>query len=175
MTTCKNYRLEEKEKAKELRDAGATYREIAKHLNISSGTARRWLDPAARLKDNDYSNRRHEFIKKRKCETYHNKMADIDYRIKYCLSQSERKANRLDNTIKKCITKIDIIKKAFTGTCAICGIPEIQCSTKLHMDHNHITGEFRGFLCSKCNHFLGLANDDIEILSKAIDYLKEEK
>lgn len=39
-------------------------------------------------------------------------------------------------------------------------------------DHNHTTGEFRGWLCYKCNLGLGNMNDDISRLQRAIDYLQ---
>ena len=41
-------------------------------------------------------------------------------------------------------------------------------------DHNHINGKFRGFLCLKCNGGLGCFNDSIELLLKAVKYLKEK-
>ena len=45
-------------------------------------------------------------------------------------------------------------------------------SLALSVDHNHITGNIRGLLCSNCNTLLGLAKDDVNILKAAIDYLE---
>ncbi len=42
----------------------------------------------------------------------------------------------------------------------------------LHVDHCHATGKIRGLLCYNCNDGLGRFKDDIEVLEKAIDYLK---
>lgn len=54
------------------------------------------------------------------------------------------------------------------GKCAICGINyPVLC-----VDHHHSTGKVRGLLCRKCNLLLGNANDDMLILSKAIEYLR---
>ncbi len=39
------------------------------------------------------------------------------------------------------------------------------------LDHDHITDEFRGFLCHKCNLGIGNFNDDIMRLTRAISYL----
>ena len=38
-------------------------------------------------------------------------------------------------------------------------------------DHNHGTGEFRGFLCDSCNTGLGKFRDDPDLLARAIEYL----
>ena len=61
------------------------------------------------------------------------------------------------------------------GCCAICGIHQSDSKRTLHTDHCHETGAVRGLLCWKCNPGLGNFNDDIQILEKAIAYLKENK
>lgn len=57
------------------------------------------------------------------------------------------------------------------NACAICGL---QCSTgrRLAVDHDHATNIIRDLLCHKCNVGLGAYNDDVELLAKAIEYLK---
>ncbi len=71
-----------------------------------------------------------------------------------------------------CTATASEVKDAFTGKCAICGVPEIECSGKLHLDHNHETGQFRGFLCARCNRMLGMARDSQDILMEALCYLE---
>lgn len=44
-----------------------------------------------------------------------------------------------------------------------------------NIDHNHLTGKFRGILCKECNILLGMAKDNIQILIKAIEYLKNNQ
>ena len=61
---------------------------------------------------------------------------------------------------------------AFTGRCMVCGVPEAESFTRLHADHEHSTGKFRGFLCVKCNHMIGLANDNKHVLEAAYEYLE---
>lgn len=51
--------------------------------------------------------------------------------------------------------------------CACCG----EKKDMLHLDHDHTTDEFRGYLCVNCNHGLGKFNDSTTKLKKAIDYL----
>jgi hypothetical protein len=39
------------------------------------------------------------------------------------------------------------------------------------VDHNHDTDSFRGFLCHNCNRGIGVFQDDIDRLNRAIKYL----
>lgn len=55
--------------------------------------------------------------------------------------------------------------------CELCG----QLGKRMHTDHNHSTGKYRGVLCSKCNNGLGFFNDDVAQLFKAIEYLTRGK
>ena len=71
-------------------------------------------------------------------------------------------------------------------SCACCGksaedIPDAYVNrgpkptrviAKFCLDHDHVTGEFRGWLCAKCNSALGLMQDSPTILRKAIEYLE---
>ncbi len=41
------------------------------------------------------------------------------------------------------------------------------------VDHNHNTGKVRGLLCNNCNAGIGLFQDSIKILEKALLYLKK--
>lgn len=44
-----------------------------------------------------------------------------------------------------------------------------------HTDHCHTSNKVRGILCYHCNLLLGMAKDDVEVLSKAIEYLNTQK
>ena len=46
-----------------------------------------------------------------------------------------------------------------------------KASSAWVLDHNHITGDFRGFLCHRCNRSIGGFKDDVEILKRAIKWL----
>ncbi len=62
------------------------------------------------------------------------------------------------------------------GVCKICKNPETHRHKKnLSVDHCHSEKKVRGLLCHKCNVALGLLNDDIEIITNMINYLKESK
>jgi hypothetical protein len=58
------------------------------------------------------------------------------------------------------------------GCCAICGIHQSEIKRPLYVDHCHKTDKVRGLLCHKCNFAIGLFNDSVENLNKAIIYLK---
>lgn len=71
------------------------------------------------------------------------------------------------------------------GVCAICNQPETgkipsrksdQSASRvrdLSVDHCHKTGKIRQLLCNSCNHMLGEAKDNEEILLAAADYLRK--
>lgn len=42
------------------------------------------------------------------------------------------------------------------------------------VDHDHHTGIIRGLLCRQCNTLIGQANDNIDILKRAIKYLQKQ-
>ena len=62
--------------------------------------------------------------------------------------------------------------KEQNGCCKICGISEEENKSKLHVDHNHKTGEVRGLLCSRCNTAIGKFKEDPEIIRRAIEYIE---
>ncbi len=61
--------------------------------------------------------------------------------------------------------------------CAICGLEETRKfkkrETKLCIDHNHKTGEVRALLCHGCNTAIGKFKENIELMERAIAYLKK--
>lgn len=57
-----------------------------------------------------------------------------------------------------------------TGNCHACE-RSTEIVGRLHVDHDHATGEYRGLLCKPCNTSLGLCEDDIERLCKLAAYL----
>jgi len=56
--------------------------------------------------------------------------------------------------------------------CELCG--GLPGKRALHLDHDHKTGLFRGWLCQACNLSLGKFGDEIKGLERAIAYLKGE-
>lgn len=58
------------------------------------------------------------------------------------------------------------------GVCAICKMIA-KPGKRLHVDHDHETGEIRGLLCVSCNAAIGHLRDDPLLLEAARLYLVE--
>jgi hypothetical protein len=68
---------------------------------------------------------------------------------------------------------VELMNKS-QGRCNIC--KAAFCGNrkgKLCLDHDHATGDIRGFLCHQCNAALGYMKDSPQLLRKAADYLEE--
>ncbi len=61
--------------------------------------------------------------------------------------------------------------------CECCGGPSVGNGKrhKHHIDHDHNTGAFRGWLCHKCNCGIGLLGDNEEGLERALRYLRKSR
>lgn len=82
-------------------------------------------------------------------------------------------------------TVLDVLRTSFIEqygvepVCAICqrtavrSKPPLGATLDIVEDHNHLTGEVRGWLCSNCNSALGLFGDSIDRLQAAAMYLEE--
>ena len=96
-------------------------------------------------------------------------------------------ANYLRPECRKCTTKLNTIRKELREEygsppdgydCPLCGRTELEVGSKggragaFVIDHCHKTDKFRGWLCHNCNRAIGLFNDDVEMLKRAIDYLR---
>lgn len=59
------------------------------------------------------------------------------------------------------------------GTCDCCSVDAKDVKGgKLHLDHCHQTGEYRGHLCGSCNRGMGMLGDNSAGVQLALDYLK---
>jgi hypothetical protein len=60
------------------------------------------------------------------------------------------------------------------GVCKICHLPPPAGKRvkRLVVDHDHKTGRVRALLCVNCNTLVGVARESVDILERAISYLK---
>lgn len=86
-----------------------------------------------------------------------------------------RKKVRL-NSYKLSQDKYELMMKAQSGACKICGKSSGWKANggNLVIDHCHETGSVRGLLCPPCNRGLGQFEDNAEYLRKAAFYIADE-
>ena len=59
--------------------------------------------------------------------------------------------------------------------CPICEVDKIrEFKNDVCLDHNHETGQIRGYLCGSCNASIGKFHEKIDRLERAIKWLKGE-
>jgi hypothetical protein len=84
-----------------------------------------------------------------------------------------QKENFLKSTYGLTFEEYESLWSKQDGKCAIC-LSMLQKGRKVHIDHCHKNGKIRGLLCAKCNHGLGLFNDDPILLMVASDYASHD-
>jgi hypothetical protein len=67
----------------------------------------------------------------------------------------------------------ELIEKQ-NNRCAICNRHQSEFQRTFDLDHDHNTGKVRGLLCHNCNNGIGHFKDDIEIMEKAIVYIRQK-
>lgn len=102
--------------------------------------------------------------------------ADPELRLKACKQARDyARRNPLRGAATAYGVDVDRLELLLDRGCSICGAgwaPGID--VRLHADHDHRTGKFRGVLCQHCNHGIGQFYDDPALLDAAIDYLQAQ-
>jgi hypothetical protein len=101
---------------------------------------------------------------------------DLVFRMKESLARSRRTAKK--SGYHPCDATADDLLLAFDacgGCCEKCGTPESEMSKRLHLDHCHTTGRFRGFLCHRCNTAIGGLGDTAADIYAAFVYLDPDR
>ena len=89
-----------------------------------------------------------------------------------CKSCRETKDGvKIPNKIKK-EWRLNKPKDYSLYQCPICNKINIPGHKNIVADHNHQTGELRGYICESCNTGIGRFDDDPEIIKKTIEWLK---
>lgn len=87
--------------------------------------------------------------------------------------------NHLRRTYNLSMDQFDVMLQEQHDLCALCFLP-FTSEDRPYVDHDHAccSGNtscgkcIRGLIHSKCNKVLGMANDSIELLEKAVSYLR---
>lgn len=100
----------------------------------------------------------------------------VRYSAGKCRCADCKSAGKFYNILRKFgLDENDYISlvEAQNGRCAIC-LETPTNSRGFHVDHDHSTGKVRGLLCHSCNVALGHVKDDVDRLSRMIDYLNSQ-
>jgi hypothetical protein len=121
--------------------------------------------------------REKDVVNQKKRETYNND-ASLREKIskqgkKYREENKEKvkqagRSQHLKHKYNLTLQDYEAMYKQQKGLCAICGTHQ----EKLHVDHNHKSGEVRSLLCGNCNRAIGIMDEDISIIQKAANYLR---
>lgn len=115
------------------------------------------------------------------CKVCENVEAKERYHKKYRLNPDTKKRNYINRLLREYGLTEDSYKElweANKGKCTICStdlinvLYENSVGVRAVVDHCHSSGKVRGLLCHKCNGGLGQFNDDLELIEKALYYLK---
>jgi hypothetical protein len=140
------------------------------------------------LKNDDFK----IFDVKKTGDAFPKKICNICHRL-LATTQFDRNQNGINNrpvrrpsckTCRKILDGMNIKPKAkgawlknkpsnIPFECPVCGKRTIAgVTSKIVLDHNHITGTPRAWICDSCNTGIGRFKDDIALLQKAIKFLE---
>lgn len=71
--------------------------------------------------------------------------------------------------------ELDALLARQKNRCAVCKSKAPYGSGDWHIDHDHVTGQVRGLLCSKCNTGIGMLNDDPKVITAALRYVTRHR
>lgn len=103
-----------------------------------------------------------------KITSRNSKAPKLNARWRCCKQKAEQR-------VRKRFRLVSSIGKDHIKYCEICGKSEENNGKGLAIDHCHNTGKIRGMLCSNCNTALGLFDDNIDVMKRAIEYVKEKQ
>ncbi len=87
--------------------------------------------------------------------------------------KQQRRKTRLKTKYGLTVEQYNTMLEKQKCVCYICG--GVNSDRALAVDHCHTTGAVRKLLCTNCNTLIGQAKDNIDLLNKAINYLKEHQ
>lgn len=129
-----------------------------------------------------------------KCPSYIEAQKRTDGRPERRAAQNQRRrvtgsadpSSRQAENLRQQLRKYGVTPEEYTakvaaqgGVCAICGQPPaengVKAASRLHQDHDHITGMNRDLLCCSCNPGIGYFHDDPVLLRAAAEYIERHR
>ena len=139
--------------------------------NAKSG----YIDSYCRPCRNSYEKNRYASMPKVKKHWLEGKTEEEKLRLRRQKS-ARRRYNRYGLNLEELTARLE----AQYGGCAVCSTPltldshdNAERVKVAHVDHTHTTGQVRGILCSKCNHALGLLDEDESRILSLLAYVKD--
>lgn len=164
------FSIAELNEARRMRAAGCSYRVIAESLGRSKSVIQYHLNDKYRDSHNAACRKRSKTAEYKKMNAgysrnYHASVkSNPKFRAKRALRTQRADAQRrghLDPT-----WTVDEVVDSYDGKCYLCGVPECECNQQLCVEHNHETGEFRGWACVKCNVLIGFVENHGDLIDR---------
>ena len=100
-------------------------------------------------------------------------VAECDYRGPNDGRSLDKRAYNLKRKYGITVEQYNQMLKNQNHCCAVCDRHEDEFKIKLAVDHNHVTGEIRGLLCSHCNRYQVGRHRDGDLLRKIAAYVDQ--
>lgn len=101
---------------------------------------------------------------------------------RWVANNPERRSVNLRNNLRRyglTLEQYEEMLAAQDGRCAVCGSqPDpngVKASSRLHVDHDHVTGANRSLLCTRCNQGIGYFRDNPATLRAAAEYIEKHR
>jgi hypothetical protein len=168
--------MKECKKCKQLLDSSLFYKDSSRKDGL------RWCCISCTKKTKKlFRENNKEHIKQQKKQSYLRHREGILQRKKDSPTKYKDRREHLLSVYGISFNDYDRMREEQNFKCAICETHEqdvkrgqsASVETSLHIDHCHTTNKVRGLLCMNCNNLLGKANDNTNILHKAINYLNK--
>jgi hypothetical protein len=161
----------------------------AKHREQSRAACRKYYrehKPESAARNKQWREQNKEQVKTTARAWYSKNRARVNarrrelYRTRRQLDPEEhRRRIFAGHLMSKCgltVADFDSILIKQKGVCALCRQP-MEFGGRIRrmrvvVDHDHVTGKVRGLIHDRCNKLLGFASDDIDLLRRAISYLR---
>jgi hypothetical protein len=107
------------------------------------------------------------FYQCKKCCILQDKKQTAAAPFKKQVREFNRRLKKAGHTKTITFDQFNLLLETQNNNCNICNTQLTQPC----IDHNHSDGKIRSLLCRKCNLLLGMCNEEVLILEKAIKYL----
>lgn len=147
------------------------YRNVPKEKEARRSYVKRNPERARQWRNNTYKRHREKFLAKaREYRKLNAEKIKARRAVDYLKRRREYKFKSVLRLYGITRQQYDQLLLAQNGLCAVCvDRPATQ------VDHCHQTDKFRGLLCNNCNLGIGLFKENLEALTRAVEYLRAHR